>query len=526
MTAHTYKIITSCLFLLALAVSAPAQQTSDDVPLQKDYSFVMEIPSVTNLLGTPTHMYVMSNDEGLVLFRTNPDTLQWLYTSPKMQRRGNQLRADIRFAYQFGNGERLTVLEPSSILGVYSSTELPVAPEDITRINDMAFIALDSLGLGQIDLQSPESVDTTFSVVESTLTRDQNVVAVENSLNRLFALSDQNQLAIFEQEKGNLNSVRSLELSEPIQTIHVTRDELLGSTGNGSVYRIDARGTRDKLFEIGKPIKKLLSWKDHFIIKDMADNLWLIENRKTPKLWKKASSDVFFATVIKGQLWVCEYNKISRVNYRDSLARQESSSGASLSAMQNSELGLDPVQERKVVPYPQPLLMHLGLATDYPASKVQYTYKGPLSNVKIRGQSLYWQPGSNDVGTHPFKIIASGADGQVDSLSFDVEVNSFNAPPRFSPIRTMSIMQEETFTLPVTARDPDGMNPELIRYMGVDLPNGASIDAKTGTFKWTPSRRQVGKYTFQIIATDQFGAASQVDVTLNVLEPQAQGQQP
>ena len=174
------------------------------------------------------------------------------------------------------------------------------------------------------------------------------------------------------------------------------------------------------------------------------------------------------------------------------------------------------------LPYPHPLLLHLGLETDYPVDQVQFSYKGTRKNAVIRGQGFRWQPSARDVGNQRFTIIASGSGGQVDSTSFTVEVRSFNAPPRFAPVRQMSITTGEEFTLPISARDPDGMSENLVRYMGVDLPDGASVDAKTGLFSWEPHPRQVGKHTFQVIATDQYGAAASVDITMNVIEARRQ----
>ncbi len=119
---NTWTVLLITL-LLGISMNATAQPT-----LQKDYSFVMEIPSVITMDSSPAHLYVLSDTEGMAVFRTQPDTLQWLYSSTGMEQRGNTVTADIRFAYLFGNSRRLTVLEPTSVLGVYSSTILPSNP--------------------------------------------------------------------------------------------------------------------------------------------------------------------------------------------------------------------------------------------------------------------------------------------------------------------------------------------------------------------------------------------------------------
>jgi len=76
--------------------------------------------------------------------------------------------------------------------------------------------------------------------------------------------------------------------------------------------------------------------------------------------------------------------------------------------------------------------------------------------------------------------------------------------------------------LGISAIDPDGINQSLIRYLGVDMPDGAQINETTGRFRWNPDERQVGEHTFRVIATDQYGAAASQDYTINVVELSAQ----
>jgi hypothetical protein len=126
------------------------------------------------------------------------------------------------------------------------------------------------------------------------------------------------------------------------------------------------------------------------------------------------------------------------------------------------------------------------------------------------------------MGLHKFTIIATSDDGQIDSTSFMVHVSNFNQPPRFSPVQPMSIGVKQKFILNFHAVDPDGSNKNLVRYLGVNMPQGAQIDEKTGEFTWTPQLQQVGKNTFRIIATDQYGAANSITVTLTVMNIQRQ----
>ena len=110
--------------------------------------------------ASPTHLYVLSEQEGLVVFRTYSDSLQWLYTSRGMQRRGDHMMSDIRFSYLFGDSRHMTVLEPTSVLGVYSSTVLPAQPNAVSRLKNNLYVALGEDGLGKLSLATPETVDS------------------------------------------------------------------------------------------------------------------------------------------------------------------------------------------------------------------------------------------------------------------------------------------------------------------------------------------------------------------------------
>ena len=305
------------IFLVSSALTSFSQQAP---PLKKDYRFVMEIPGVINMISSPTHQYVLSDVEGLILFRTRPDTLKWLYSSPGMQKRGNQLRADVRFAYQFGDGKRLTVLEPSSVLGVYSSTQLPVPPKDIARLSDYAYVALDTMGLGRIDLQSPATVDTTLDFEMNSYlgpTARHNVIAVESSFRRLFVLTLASHLHIFEEADGEIKQIEKLQLSKPVVSLFATEKQLLGATVDGRVFSLQATGQLQKLFTIEVGIQEIYPWKSHYVVKDTLDNLWFVENGETVYEWNKSDADNFHVTVNKGRLWLHEFGKISQVHYSE-----------------------------------------------------------------------------------------------------------------------------------------------------------------------------------------------------------------
>jgi len=510
------KIFWSALFsvfLLTVTLTATAQPT-----LEKDYSYVMEIPSMITMGSSPAHLYALSNTEGMAVFRTHPDTLQWLYSSTGMEQRGNTITADIRFAYLFGDNRRLTVLEPTSVLGVYSSTYLPSNPLDAKRIGQHLYVALGDKGIGQLSLRTPASVDSMITFVSRSKLSDVLIRDLEVSGNQLFALSEDKKLYRFTEdpETNEITLQQTFDLIQPLNRIFLVNNTLFGSDPDGNIFEIDAEANLAGLGNIGETVEKIESWNDWLIIRGSSNRLWTSYKNRSPELWKKDRKAGNYFTVTKGALWLCEYNQISKVtsSAQNSGSQQNSNNQTRFSGT----LNLQDIPNQNV-PNSKPLLLPIRFDGDVPANAVKITYSSPnVSNASVRGNSFYWQPTSDDIGQHQIKLIATTSGGQTDSTSFNIEVRSFNAPPRFAPIRPISIPVGEEFTLPIQATDPDGMNKDLVRFLGVDMPDGASINESTGMFSWTPEARQVGKNQFRIIATDQYGAAKSTDITINVVE--------
>ena len=518
MNTRTLKImhkIALSLLLLMVSLSASAQDTDK---LIKDTSFMMEIPEVTQMDASPAHMYIMSQKEGLVVYRTNPDTLQWLYSSEGMQKRGSELRSDIRFAYIFGNQKRLTVLEPTSLLGVYSSTALPTPAHDVQRIGNNLYIALDTLGMGMVSLQTPSTVDSTIMYPRSQELSGQRIIDLESADKQLFALSDQSVLFPFNQDDGQLTGGNAVTLKKPVQSIFAIGDQLLGSSDSGTIFRITSGGNTEKLFEIDGPVANITPWQGLWIIRTKQNKIWIAGEDKKPYLWKDDTKAGNYFAVSKHLFFLNEYERISRVIKTSTNADTANANNQQLTI---PELELKSITNR-TLPYPNPLIVALETENDIPAGQIQFSVRSHIENINIRNQGLYWQPKNTDVGEHTVTVVATTNDNQADSTKFTVDIRPFNTPPRFTPVRDMKIGVNQNFRLPIKAFDPDGIKRDLIRYIGVDMPQGASIDEQTGIFSWEPSLKQTGEHTFQIVATDQYGAASSKDISLTVIEQEQQ----
>lgn len=489
--------------------------------LQAQYSHnitgELEIPDIVDIESSQAHLYILSESEGLVVYRTYPDSLQWLYTSKGMQRRGNHLEADIRFAYLFGNGRRLTVIEPTSVLGVYSSTVLPAPPVSVRRVGNLLYVVMEDGSLGSLSLETPESVDSAPAPVDPDRLDGRTINDLATNANRvLYVLSNNRAIDIYRFSSGeeNLEYEERVELDEPVNKLFFTGTELIGSNPSGEIFLIDSDGRTRFQADAEQAIHKIQFWNDEIVVKTEENELWIGKPGESLTQWKENQRAGNHFTVNHNNLYVTEFNSIFPV-IRESVNED----GANNQGERTSrEFTIEPI-ETVTLPFPKPLIIPLEV-TGYEGNKASITFsaESSLDNLQIRGNSLYWQPGASNTGRHQILVSATTPEGNSTQTSFTVDLRPFNSPPRFTPARLQSIPVEEPFEMQISAFDPDGTHPELIRYLGVDLPSGASIDEQTGTFTWEPSIRQVGEHQFRVIATDQFGAAASQNYTINVLE--------
>ena len=301
----------------------------------------------------------------------------------------------------------------------------------------------------------------------------------------------------------------SIPLSRSITDLFIDKELIWGSTANGEIFEIRSSGLGKKIGTTNEPIDQIYNWQDRLFIRTKAGRVWVTDTNGLLEIWKDDPKAGNYITGNDHGLWIAENDNISKVTFKvDS---------ASISTVTDSEFSIKPIPN-KIVSYPGQLLLALELEGERSVRDVEFSYRSNVDNAKIRGQGFFWQPSVNQIGNYPFTIVASNASGKSDSTRFVVEVRSFNSPPRFSPVRSTSIAMNERYEIEFNATDPENPQNSLVRYIGVDLPEGASIDERSGVFSWTPTERQVGEHTFKVIATDRMGAASSIDVTLKVLE--------
>src|SRR5699024_9588058 len=339
----------------------------------------------------------------------------------------------------FGDSRRLTVLDPTSLLGVYSSTELPARPMDVKRIGQRLYIALGDRGIGRLSLETPSAVDSGLAFAARSELEGQGIIRLEGSDNQLFALGSAQQLFQFSVDGGNISLARTLNLTKSLNNLFLSGKTLYGSDAAGTIFKISDNGDLSTLGSVGEEIIEITGWKNWLIIKGITGRLWTSYNNQRPELWKKDGKAGNHIAISKNQLWLSEYGQIAKVTMADSASAPNAEATAWGRADSGGVFGLEEIQNY-TIPHSKPLLFPIRLKGNRPAGEVRFTYQSPdIKDAEIRGQSFYWEPSSDDVGSHTIEIVANTSDGQSSRTSFNINVRSFNAPPRFTPVRPVTI---------------------------------------------------------------------------------------
>lgn len=507
MWTHQF-LVTVCIYVVIGILPLNAQS------FIKDFSYHMRIPEIIQMSSTEIHAYVLSSRDGLIVFRTHKDSLQWLFTIENAQERGNTLQSDIRFAYLYGNSNQIHIIEPTSLLGIYSVADVGFEPNDITRVQEKLYIAGKNGEFGQLDLSNPDTVVSSFKPIEIKSIPAGSVLEIEAFKQHLCVLTNQDSLFILDPSIKPLKIKQKIALNQSVSHLMATTESLFGSNEIGDLFEINlSEGTTKLIAKLTGVPTQLAKIDSILVVRNHSNVVQAILKDSVISISHNSEAGNHIIAS-KNTLWMSEYADLVRMIFVNKTSDVTSTSTTTQTQV---SWKLKPVSNQ-IIPYPKPVIVHLETEPRSVENSLIYTIISPFPSITQKANNFYWQPTARDIGVHLFKVIASDALGNLDSTSFTVDIRAFNLPPKFAPFRPVSLPVSEVFTVQFSAIDPDGMEPNLIRYVGLDLPTGAQLNEKTGFFEWTPSLQQVGIHEFRIIATDQYGTASSLDVKMTVLD--------
>ncbi|RJX37043.1 tandem-95 repeat protein [Paenibacillus pinisoli] len=164
------------------------------------------------------------------------------------------------------------------------------------------------------------------------------------------------------------------------------------------------------------------------------------------------------------------------------------------------------------------LLTFTAVATDVdiPANTLTYSLVGAPVGATINATTgvFTWGPTeAQGPGIYTFTVRVS--DGMAsDQETITVTVNEVNSAPVLAPIGNKTVDEEMLLTFIATAIDSDSV---VLTYSLVGAPAGATINAATGEFTWTPTEAQgSGSYTFTVRVSDgMLSDEEEITVTVN-----------
>ena len=109
------------------------------------------------------------------------------------------------------------------------------------------------------------------------------------------------------------------------------------------------------------------------------------------------------------------------------------------------------------------------------------------------------------------QVTDAGVPSATSARKFRVDIEEVNEPPLIAPITKQVIPVGQELNLQIGASDTD-IPIDVLTYSALDLPDGATFDANTQRFRWTPASHQGGVHAISFKVDD--GATS---VTSEVL---------
>lgn len=166
-----------------------------------------------------------------------------------------------------------------------------------------------------------------------------------------------------------------------------------------------------------------------------------------------------------------------------------------------------------------------GSDSDIPAQTLRYELGADApSGVAIDPVSgvLTWTP-TADQGPATYTITVAAVDDGTPPMrtetAFVVDVDEVNTDPVTGPVPDQVIAEGELLEFVVEASDGDNTNQSLTFALMTGAPDGVTVDAETGTFRWTPGEAQgPGVYPVSVEVDDGAGGRTQTDFTVEVLE--------
>jgi hypothetical protein len=123
------------------------------------------------------------------------------------------------------------------------------------------------------------------------------------------------------------------------------------------------------------------------------------------------------------------------------------------------------------------------------------------ANLNPATGAFTWTIGYDQAGSYDitFTVTDNGTPNLTDQETITITVTNVNRAPVLDPVGNKSVDENTNLAFTLTATDPDG---DALTWSSMILPAGATLNATTGEFSWTPGYDQSGSYPITFRVTD------------------------
>lgn len=139
----------------------------------------------------------------------------------------------------------------------------------------------------------------------------------------------------------------------------------------------------------------------------------------------------------------------------------------------------------------------------------------PMFDIDPATGRVAFTPDQDDVGLHNVTFVVRDSRGEYDSVRVPITVTDTNDPPVILDPGLLTAEEDAKFDFNFTATDEDGTGRfTWVLVGGVGTMNLGPLN---GRLTWIPTGEHVGLVNISVIAMDNRGAATQVAVSIQVL---------
>jgi PKD repeat protein len=180
-----------------------------------------------------------------------------------------------------------------------------------------------------------------------------------------------------------------------------------------------------------------------------------------------------------------------------------------------SALSIPPVVQITATPNPAQVTSTItAVAVDLSGTGIAWTkiYEDGVQKKECSTSTCVYVSVHASLGTHTYYAKTSDNGGRT-ATSSTISVNFVNAAPILNPIGEKNVTNGTLLQFQISGYD---YNNDPLTYSASGVPAGATFNATSRTFSWTPTTAQIGVYYINFSVSDGYLSDSEL-VTINVL---------